>query len=80
MDPGLKRRRVAGLRREELAPLAGVSVGYYTRLGQGQSPNVSDEVLDAIAHARCTSTGRRRRATTSRTSRCRWAGSPATRG
>ncbi|WP_326826105.1 helix-turn-helix transcriptional regulator [Streptosporangium sp. NBC_01756] len=46
---GVRRRRVAGLRREEVAPLAGVSVGYYTRLEQGQSPNVSDEVLDAIA-------------------------------
>jgi transcriptional regulator with XRE-family HTH domain len=40
---------VSGLRREELAPLAGVSVGYYTRLEQGQSPNVSDEVLDSVA-------------------------------
>ncbi|MEV5568666.1 helix-turn-helix transcriptional regulator [Spirillospora sp. NPDC052269] len=49
LNPGLRHRRVAGLRREELAPLAGVSVGYYTRLEQGQSPNVSDEVLDAIA-------------------------------
>jgi transcriptional regulator with XRE-family HTH domain len=46
---GIRRRRVPGLRREELAPLAGVSVGYYTRLEQGQSPNVSDDVLDAIA-------------------------------
>jgi transcriptional regulator with XRE-family HTH domain len=43
------RRRVTGLRREELAQLAGVSVGYYTRLEQGQSPNASDAVLDAIA-------------------------------
>ncbi|MYR57738.1 helix-turn-helix domain-containing protein, partial [Streptomyces sp. SID625] len=40
------RRRVPGLRREELAQLAGVSVGYYTRLEQGQSPNASDAVLD----------------------------------
>ncbi|NUR90445.1 MAG: helix-turn-helix domain-containing protein [Nonomuraea sp.] len=46
---GYRRRRVAGLRREELAPLAGVSVGYYTRLEQGQGPNVSAEVLDALA-------------------------------
>lgn len=44
-------RRVPGLRREELAQLAGVSVTYYTRLEQGQSQNVSDEVLDAIARA-----------------------------
>ncbi|MFF2430902.1 helix-turn-helix transcriptional regulator [Streptomyces mirabilis] len=43
------RRRVPGLRREELAQLAGVSAGYYTRLEQGQSPNASDTVLDAIA-------------------------------
>ncbi|MGV9271631.1 helix-turn-helix domain-containing protein [Kitasatospora sp. NPDC003701] len=45
------RRRVPGLRREELAQLAGVSITYYTRLEQGQSRNVSDEVLDAIARA-----------------------------
>jgi transcriptional regulator with XRE-family HTH domain len=43
------RRRVPGLRREELAQLAGVSAGYYTRLEQGQSPNASDAVLDAIS-------------------------------
>ncbi|MFC4905827.1 helix-turn-helix transcriptional regulator [Actinomadura gamaensis] len=49
LKPGVRHRRVAGLRREELAPLAGVSVGYYTRLEQGQSPNVSDEVLDSVA-------------------------------
>ncbi|MFF0573011.1 helix-turn-helix transcriptional regulator [Streptosporangium saharense] len=46
---GVRSRRVAGLRREELASLAGVSVGYYTRLEQGQSPNVSEEVLDSVA-------------------------------
>ncbi|MEV6345450.1 helix-turn-helix transcriptional regulator [Actinoplanes sp. NPDC051851] len=45
------RRRVSGLRREELAMLAGVSAGYYTRLEQGQSLNASTEVLDAIATA-----------------------------
>ncbi len=45
------RRRVPGLRREELAQLAGVSVTYYTRLEQGQSHNASDEVLDALARA-----------------------------
>ncbi|MFC4118278.1 helix-turn-helix transcriptional regulator [Nonomuraea zeae] len=49
LPPGVRHRRVAGLRREELAPLAGVSVGYYTRLEQGQGPHVSAEVLDAIA-------------------------------
>ncbi|MGN9845672.1 helix-turn-helix domain-containing protein [Nonomuraea sp. H19] len=42
-------RRVRGLRREELALLAGVSVTHYTRLEQGRSQNVSAEVLDAIA-------------------------------
>jgi transcriptional regulator with XRE-family HTH domain len=46
-----ERRRVPGLRREELAMLAGVSAGYYTRLEQGQSLNASAEVLDAIAGA-----------------------------
>ncbi|MBK3574458.1 helix-turn-helix domain-containing protein [Streptomyces sp. MBT65] len=46
-----ERRRVPGLRREELALLAGVSVSYYTRLEQGQSPSASPEVLDALAGA-----------------------------
>ncbi|MFE0045334.1 helix-turn-helix transcriptional regulator [Streptomyces albireticuli] len=46
-----KSRRVPGLRREELAQLAGVSVAYYTRLEQGQSGNASDGVLDALARA-----------------------------
>ncbi|MGW6503253.1 helix-turn-helix domain-containing protein [Nonomuraea angiospora] len=45
------RRRVPGLRREELALLAGVSVSYYSRLEQGQAPNASPEVLDALARA-----------------------------
>ncbi|MFD7701322.1 helix-turn-helix transcriptional regulator [Streptomyces caelestis] len=45
------RRRVPGLRREEVAMLAGVSAGYYTRLEQGQPVNASAEVLDAIATA-----------------------------
>jgi transcriptional regulator with XRE-family HTH domain len=44
-------RRVPGLRREELAQLAGVSVAYYTRLEQGNGRNVSTEVLDSIARA-----------------------------
>lgn len=42
-------RRVTGLRREELAQLAGMSVGYYTRLEQDQSGTVSPQVLDALA-------------------------------
>ena len=45
------RRRVPGLRREELAQLAGVSTSYYTQLEQGNSTNVSREVVDAIARA-----------------------------
>ena len=44
-------RRVPGLRREELALLAGVSVDYYTRLEQGRARRVSTEVLDAVARA-----------------------------
>jgi transcriptional regulator with XRE-family HTH domain len=44
-------RRVPGLRREELAQLAGVSVAYYTRLEQGNGRNVSAEVWDSIARA-----------------------------
>ncbi|MFJ1748322.1 helix-turn-helix domain-containing protein [Streptomyces sp. NPDC088116] len=46
-----RHRRVPGLRREELAQLAGVSVAYYTRLEQGNGRNVSGEVLDAISRA-----------------------------
>ncbi|MGW0898195.1 helix-turn-helix domain-containing protein, partial [Streptomyces goshikiensis] len=45
------RRRVAGLRREEIALLAGVSVDYYTRMEQGRVPNPSGAVLDALARA-----------------------------
>lgn len=45
------RRRVAGLRREELAQLAGISVAYYTRLEQGQSTGASDSIIDALARA-----------------------------
>ncbi|MCW2869916.1 helix-turn-helix transcriptional regulator [Actinacidiphila oryziradicis] len=44
-------RRVPGLRREELARLAGVSTDYYTRLEQGRHLNVSETVLDAVARA-----------------------------
>ncbi|MFJ8825761.1 helix-turn-helix transcriptional regulator [Streptomyces sp. NPDC102467] len=47
--PGHGRRRVAGLRREEVAQLAGVSVDYYIRLEQGRGTSVSDAVLDAVA-------------------------------
>ncbi|MFB9235619.1 helix-turn-helix transcriptional regulator [Plantactinospora siamensis] len=44
-------RRVPGLRREELARLAGISVNYYIRLEQGQSTNASDAVIEALARA-----------------------------
>ena len=45
------RRRVPGLRREEVAQLAGVSPSYYARLEQGQSRRASPAVLEAIARA-----------------------------
>ncbi|MDH6293425.1 helix-turn-helix transcriptional regulator [Rhodococcus opacus] len=44
-------RRVPGLRREEVALLAGVSVEYYTRLERGGLAGVSDSVLDALVRA-----------------------------
>ncbi|MFD5818421.1 helix-turn-helix domain-containing protein [Streptomyces sp. NPDC127038] len=44
-------RRVAGLRREEVALLAGVSVDYYIRLERGNLAGASDSVLEALAHA-----------------------------
>ena len=44
-------RRVPGLRREEVALLAGVSVDYYAQLERGDLAGVSDEVLDALARA-----------------------------
>jgi transcriptional regulator with XRE-family HTH domain len=44
-------RRVKGLRREEVASLAGVSVEYYKRLERGQASGVSDGVLEALARA-----------------------------
>lgn len=45
------RRRVVGLRREEVAMLAGVSVDYYTRLERGNLSGVSESVLDALGRA-----------------------------
>ena len=51
IEPYGGRRRVPGLRREEVARLAGVSVDYYTRLERGNLSGVSDSVLDAIAGA-----------------------------
>jgi len=44
-------RRVAGLRREEVALLAGVSIDYYVRLERGRAPGASESVLDGIARA-----------------------------
>ena len=44
-------RRVPGLRREEVAELAGVSVGYYTRLERGGIGGASESVLEAVAKA-----------------------------
>ncbi|MFJ3219630.1 helix-turn-helix transcriptional regulator [Kitasatospora sp. NPDC086801] len=44
-------RRVAGLRREEVAVLAGVNADYYTRLEQGRERHPSAQVLDALARA-----------------------------
>jgi hypothetical protein len=48
---GAGRRRVPGLRREEVALLAGVSVDYYTQVERGKLSGVSESVLDAIARA-----------------------------
>jgi transcriptional regulator with XRE-family HTH domain len=49
-DPS-SRRRVPGLRREEVAMLAGVSSDYYIRLEQGRDQHPSSQVLDALARA-----------------------------
>ncbi len=49
--PTSGRRRVPGLRREEVAVLAGVSTEWYTRLEKGHIAGVSEEVLDAVARA-----------------------------
>jgi len=45
------RRRVAGLRREEVAMLAGISVEYYTRLERGNANGVSGDVLEGVVRA-----------------------------
>jgi transcriptional regulator with XRE-family HTH domain len=49
--PDTGRRRVPGLRRDELALLAGISTEYYTRLEQGRDRHPSTQVLDAVARA-----------------------------
>lgn len=51
LPPGGAARRVPGLRREEVAVLAGVSTDWYTRLEKGHIKGVSDEVLSAVARA-----------------------------
>jgi transcriptional regulator with XRE-family HTH domain len=48
---GARRRRAAGLRREELALLAGISVDYITRLEQGRARSPSAQVVEALARA-----------------------------
>ncbi|EXU63776.1 XRE family transcriptional regulator [Streptomyces sp. PRh5] len=50
LEPG-PRRRVEGLRREEVAALAGLSTDYYQRLEQGRNTRPSDAVLDSISDA-----------------------------
>jgi transcriptional regulator with XRE-family HTH domain len=49
--PDFGRRRVPGLRREELATLAGVSADYYIRLEQGRERHPSEQVIDALGRA-----------------------------
>lgn len=57
--PGRRARRTPGLRREEVADLAGVSVSYYERLEQARAPRPSPEVLGALGTAlRLTATER----------------------
>ena len=51
LGSGGRNRRVAGLRREEVAALAGVSADYYARLEQGRERSPSSQVLDAIGRA-----------------------------
>src|SRR5215470_5826312 len=51
LPPSHSHRRVAGLRREEVAILAGVSVDYYVKLEQGRVGNVSEQVLVSIEAA-----------------------------
>jgi transcriptional regulator with XRE-family HTH domain len=50
-DYGGERRRVPGLRRSEVASLAGISPEYLTKLERGNATGVSDSVLDGLAHA-----------------------------
>ncbi|MCW2497287.1 helix-turn-helix transcriptional regulator [Jatrophihabitans sp.] len=56
---GGDRRRVAGLRREEVAMLAGVSPQYYVRLERGDATGISDSIVDGVARALQLSTAER---------------------
>lgn len=49
--PTTRRRRVAGLRREEVATLAGIGVSWYTSLENGEPNRVSEDTLNAVARA-----------------------------
>jgi transcriptional regulator with XRE-family HTH domain len=51
LPAGLGTRRTPGLRREELAAVAGVSIDYYIRLEQGKETNPSGPILDGLARA-----------------------------
>ena len=51
LPPGTGTRRTAGLRREEIAALAGLSIDYYIRLEQGKESNPSGPILDGLARA-----------------------------
>ncbi|MFJ8825571.1 helix-turn-helix transcriptional regulator [Streptomyces sp. NPDC102467] len=66
---GGARRRVAGLRREELAQLAGISVDYLVRLEQGRATQPSPEILNALATALGLDTAERAHLTTLATGR-----------
>lgn len=57
--PGGERRRTPGLRRQEVAQLAGMSIDYYIRLEQGRGPHPSRQVLNALARALMLSTDER---------------------
>ncbi|BBH68492.1 transcriptional regulator [Actinoplanes sp. OR16] len=73
-------RRVPGLRREEVARLAGVSVDYYTRLEQGRHSTPSEAVLDALARVfRLDAAGRAHLADLTRPARRRQASEPVQR-
>ncbi|NED99111.1 helix-turn-helix transcriptional regulator [Phytoactinopolyspora halotolerans] len=54
-----RRRRASGLRREELATLAGISVDYLTRLEQGRATSPSSQVVEALSRALRLSDGER---------------------